>query len=350
MSAIAQRIGRYELLDLIGTGGAGRVYRARDEELGRLVAVKVMLPELAAPGAEWQTWKTRMLFEARATAALNHPNVVSIYDVGEVDGLPYLVMELIVGHPLTVFMGDQSVPWPRRLRWLADVARSLRAAHGAGLVHRDVKPANVLIADDGVVKVVDFGFARALDAGAAKPQPGAARARLTIEGSVVGTPRYMAPERFRAEPLDHRSDQFSWGVVAYELLGGVPPWDAENPPLLVARMLSTEPPPLSAHNPQLPPQVVEAVERTLRKRPEERFPDMNTLVNELRPWCEPPPSVTRQMAAITVPPAAKIPALTDALADDLSPPAPPARSLLVPAVLVALAAVIVGILAWVLVR
>ena len=204
---------RYTIDAVIGQGGMGSVYRAHDTRLDRRVALKVI-----SDGAAGADANARLLREAKAAAALDHPNAVSIFECGELDGAPYIVMELVSGRTLREVVGDASIPVATRVGWLADVARALGAAHRRGLVHRDVKPENVMVRDDGVVKVLDFGIARRaagqVDAGAPTQPP--ALPTLTKEGVKVGTPTYMAPEQIRGEDLDGRADQFAWGVLTYE--------------------------------------------------------------------------------------------------------------------------------------
>jgi serine/threonine-protein kinase len=286
------RIERYVIDALLGSGGMGEVYRAHDARLQRAVALKILRADKrdGTGSGSSGSGADRMLREARAAAALDHPNVVSVYDVGQIEtpeelrGTTYIAMELLKGAPLRSFVGDPSVPIERRVSWLADVARALGAAHAQGLVHRDVKPENVMILGDGRVKVLDFGIAKrtttvAADAfGPTEASPG----MLTAEGVVVGTPLYMAPEQMRGETLDGRADQFSWGVVAYELLTGKVPWVAQEGGALavVAQILSSDPAPLSVR-PEVPAHVARAVTRALAKDRGARFASMEALVGEL---------------------------------------------------------------------
>ncbi len=288
MLAPGDSFDRYSIEELLGEGGMGKVYRAYDPRLHRRVALKVLTrredgstrsaqPPNSSDGA------ARMLREARAAAALDHPNAVSIFDVGEVDGTPFIAMELIEGRNLRSVIGAP-VPWDRRLRWLVDVARALGAAHKRGLVHRDIKPENVMVRDDDVVKVLDFGIARRPDAPVdpvGATQQGGLEA-LTGKGIVIGTPRYMSPEQMRGDALDGRSDQFAWGVLAYELLSGRSPWRGGDDSLAaLAELLTREPDPMGLT--ELPPLVERTVRRALAKSPEARFAKMEDVVRMLDP-------------------------------------------------------------------
>jgi eukaryotic-like serine/threonine-protein kinase len=270
---------RYTIDAAIGQGGMGCVYRAHDPRLDRRVAIK-----LISDGAAGDDANARLLREARAAAALDHPNAVSIFDVGEHDGAPYIVMELVSGRTLREAIGDASVPLATRVAWLADVGRALAAAHKRGLVHRDIKPENVMVREDGMVKVLDFGIARrsasAVDPSA--PTHASALVTLTKEGVKVGTPMYMAPEQIRGDALDGRADQFAWGVVAYELFTGKLPWRGAGEPLAaVASILTDEPPPGSLTGAGLSPEIAVVVRRALSKRAGDRFATMDDLVRAL---------------------------------------------------------------------
>ncbi len=197
----------------------GAVYRARDERLGRLVALKIVRAtgEGGKPDAEATA---RLMREARAAAALAHPHIVALYDVGEHDGVPCIAMELVEGPSLRRLVGGDAPP-AQRIDWLRQIAEALGAAHDLGIVHRDIKPDNVVLRDGRHAKVLDFGLARAATlAGDADLVASAGLATITREDRVIGTPAYMAPEQIRGEDLDGRCDQFAWGVMAYELLAG----------------------------------------------------------------------------------------------------------------------------------
>ena len=224
----------------------GRVYRALDPSLGRRVALKVLIADGKNETARGEA-AARMMREARAAAAFMHPNVVAIYDVGQVEGAPFIAMELVTGTTLRACVGNAEISGTQKLAWLIDVARGLGAAHRAGLVHRDMKPENVMITADGVVKVLDFGIARRTEASAVEgstPTQPAHLASVTADGLAVGTPQYMAPEQLHASPLDGRCDQYAWGVMAYEMFSGQLPWGAKDGAQLVAAVLAAPVKPL----------------------------------------------------------------------------------------------------------
>jgi serine/threonine-protein kinase len=293
MLARGTLLDRYRLEESLGEGGMGRVYRAFDERLQRYVALKVLhVGTVESGGLTTANGGARVLREARAAAALDHPNAVAIFDVGEAKvvgeeaPVPFIAMELIEGQSLRAFIGASAVTLGDKLRWLTDIARAVAAAHARGLVHRDIKPENVMIRRDGVVKVLDFGIARRtpsgkVDAGAATQ----ARAMLdtfTADGVVVGTPFYMAPEQMRGDAVTGKADQFSWGVVAYELLSGTLPWDREGDPLkIVSEVLTRHPPSLRLAVPEVPAIVDAAILRALAKDPAERLASMDGLVATL---------------------------------------------------------------------
>jgi serine/threonine-protein kinase len=283
LASIGDTIDRFVIEAVLGEGGMGRVYRALDPRLGRRVALKVMLAEGASETVRAEA-AARMEREARAAAAFNHPNVVAIYEVGEFDGSPYIAMELVAGRTLRSLMGDVRTSEDQRLEWLIDVARGLGAAHRAGLVHRDIKPDNVMITTDGVVKVLDFGIARRSELAGGPVDPAAPTISphtpaITAEGVAIGTPQYMAPEQIRGEPLDGRADQFAWGVMAFEVLAGKLPWaNAPSAPALFAAVLTANAPSVRDLVPTLDRHVGEVIARALAKTCEARFASMDELI------------------------------------------------------------------------
>jgi PAS domain S-box-containing protein len=279
---VGEKVDRYVIEAVIGEGGMARVYRAFDPRLGRRVALKVLLAKTSnarLPGHA----ATRMMREAKAAAAFNHPNVVAVYDFGETHGLPFIVMELVAGAALRAYVKDPRVIRPQRLGWLVDIARGLGAAHRSGLVHRDIKPDNVMVTTEGHVKILDFGVARRAEGFAGVDDLAAAGipavSTLTEPGTLVGTPQYMAPEQLLEETIDGRADQFAWAVTAWELLTGKVPWAAcRNGAQLVASIIMTPVPPLRDHVPDVDPRWSAAVARALSKNPGDRFPTMEDLL------------------------------------------------------------------------
>ena len=270
---------RYVVEALLGQGGMGEVYRASDSRLRRKVALKVLRREDDGDSETWSQKVGRMLREARTAAGLNHPGIVAVYDVGEHEGTPYIAMELVDGKPLRHLVRSE-VPLATRLGILLDVAYALSAAHRAGLVHRDVKPENVVVREDGAVKVLDFGIARPADGGASPTAETleAEFATRTGDGAFAGTPAYMAPEQVKGEEIDARADQFGWGVMAYELLSGRLPFRTDRGAMsLIASILSDAPPPLD----EAPPEVWAIVRRTLEKDPAHRHASMDEVIAAL---------------------------------------------------------------------
>ncbi len=271
--APGDRFDRYVVEAVLGSGGMGEVYRAADSRLRRKVALKVLRRDADADSETWGQKVFRMLREARTAAGLNHPGIVAVYDVGEHEGIPYIAMELVHGKPLRQLVGS-GAPLATRLRILLDVAYALSAAHRAGLVHRDVKPENVMVREDGAVKVLDFGIARRADGGvsATAETVDAEFATRTGDGAFAGTPAYMAPEQIKGEEIDQRTDQFGWGVMAYELISGKLPFRCDRGAMsLIASILSDAPPPLAG----APPEVEAIVRRALEKDPAARHATMD---------------------------------------------------------------------------
>ncbi len=253
----ARRFGRYEVLDVLGKGGFAEVLRARDPALGRDVAVKALLPHLLDQPAIVQ----RFAAEASAIARLRHPNIVTVYDVGEAEGRPFYAMELVQGQPLTSLIGaDRPLAPQRVLDLLRGLCSAIDYLHNAGIVHRDIKPANVMLDEAGQVVLMDFGVARTLD------QPA-----LTQTGFSLGTPQYMAPEQVRGDPAGPAADIYALGVLTYHLLAGRPPFVGDTAHVLHAQVYDP-PPPLAGVRPDLPPALCAAVEAALAKAPAQRPP------------------------------------------------------------------------------
>ncbi|WP_394831377.1 serine/threonine protein kinase [Pendulispora rubella] len=269
---------RFRIEGKLGEGGMGLVYRAYDPMLRRQVALKVVRPEVAQTAVA-----TRLMREGRAAASLNHPNAIGIFDVGTFNGIPYIVMELVSGHLLSAFMGDERVGMRQRLAWLAQIARGLDAAHRQGLVHRDVKPENVMVCNSGEIKLFDFGVVKRMSS-LANISNATDPMEKTRTGIVMGTPLYMAPEQALGDAVDGRSDQFAWGTLAYELLsGGIHPTTTNNPrrlPVAFA-ILREQPRPLSEVASRLPDGVAAIVMKALAKAPSSRFATMAEIYSAL---------------------------------------------------------------------
>jgi Protein kinase domain len=269
----------------------GEVYHAHDTMLRRAVALKIVRTEPGQGGTAGVPdpgQRARFLREARAVAGLRHPNVVTIFDVGEVDGAPYLAMELLEGRTLRAFIG-QPVPLERRVRWLTEIASALDAAHRAGLVHRDVKPENVMVCKDDTVKILDFGVAK-VDGPEGPHSAAHAQAAASFRtgfGAVVGTPRYMAPEQAAGLSSDPRTDEFAWGLVAFELLTGLHPRDVR-PGFSKEAEWRDAAEPVERLCAGLPPPVAYVVGRALERFADARLPSMDAVVAALAPFAGPP--------------------------------------------------------------
>ncbi|MEA2828140.1 MAG: eukaryotic-like serine/threonine-protein kinase [Actinomycetota bacterium] len=261
--------GRYRIVSHVAKGGMAEVYLGHDQLLDRPVAIKVLVPDLA-PDA---TFVERFRREAQAAAGLNHHNVVSVYDFGQDDGAYYIVMEYVDGPTLRDIIRSEGPMAPARVIEVgAEIAAGLAAAHQRDLLHRDMKPANVLMTASGNVKVADFGIARAAHS---------AREGLTMPGAVVGTATYLSPEQAMGEPLDQRSDVYSLGMVLYEMLAGRAPFSGDTPVAVAYKQVNEVPPPPSVYNPDVPPALDGIVMRALAKRAADRQQSAEALRAEL---------------------------------------------------------------------
>ena len=264
-----RQVGAYQLLALVGTGGMGEVYRARDTKLGREVAVKLLSDEVADAAG-----RRRFQREAQTASSLNHPHILTVHDAGEADGRQYLVTELVDGGTLRDWAHAEPRTWRSIVELLVGVADGLATAHTAGILHRDIKPENILVTRSGYAKLADFGLAKLHDASG----PDASQAQ-TRAGVVVGTIPYMSPEQAAGRPLDARSDIFSFGVVLYELLAGRKPFAGDSELALLQTLATATPPPLEA---RLPAALRNAVEKMLEKDSADRYQTMRDVVVDLR--------------------------------------------------------------------
>jgi len=267
-------LGPYRIAALLGAGGMGEVYRAQDERLGREVAVKVLREEaIADPDRQ-----RRFALEARAASALNHPNILTVYDVGMDQGTPYIVTELVSGEPLKAVIVRGAIPLKKTLDLAIQMAAGLAAAHQAGIIHRDVNPANIMVTGQGLVKILDFGLAKSVrrQTTAAGAEPG-----NTAPGFIVGTANYMSPEQVKGEPLDHRTDQFSFGLVVYEMISGQAAFARSSAVSTMAAIVEERARPLAELNAAIPPPLRWCVERCLEKEREGRYASTADLQREL---------------------------------------------------------------------
>src|SRR5262245_29586648 len=268
--ALPKQLGAYRVLALLGSGGMGRVYRAMDEALDREVAIKTLLPALTAD----TDFVARFTREARAAASLNHPNITQVYATGQEGPIPFFAMELIRGRSLESVCRASGALEPYRAgAYIRQAALGLRHAAGKGLIHRDIKPSNLMLTEDGVVKVTDFGLAKAAGA----------ESGLTATGEVLGSPGYISPEQAQGKPLDHRSDIYSLGATFYQLVTGRLPFQA---PTAVAMILKHMNEPLRsprAVNAGIPFPLAAVIQRMMAKRQDERFQDYDALIAAIDP-------------------------------------------------------------------
>jgi serine/threonine protein kinase/tetratricopeptide (TPR) repeat protein len=268
---IGRTISHYEVIEKLGEGGMGVVYKARDSHLKRFVALKVLPPEKVADPER----KHRFVQEARSASALNHPNIVTVYDIDQSDGIDFIAMEYVEGKTLDELIGRKGLKLSEALKYAVQIADALAKAHAAGIVHRDLKPGNVMVTAEGRVKVLDFGLAKLTEAA---PESQDSTTQLehpaTESGMIVGTVAYMSPEQAEGKKVDARSDIFSFGSLLYEMLTGRRPFRRDSPALTLAAILHLEPPPLPSG---IPSELERIIARCLRKDPARRFQTMADL-------------------------------------------------------------------------
>jgi len=283
----------YQLIEKLGSGGMGQIYKAHDTRLNRFVAVKILPPEQAGDPER----QRRFLQEAQAASALNHPNIVTIHNIINEGDMLYIVMEYITGKTLRELISEGSLRIPQVLRCAAQMANALGAAHAAGIIHRDLKPANIMITDSGLVKILDFGLAKwtpmgasaaaagTTPSGSANDQTTLIDSPLTMEGSIVGTLNYMAPEQAEGKRVDARADIFSFGAVLYEMVTGRRAFDGDSAVAILSAVLRDEVAPMARLAPDTSRELEDIVGRCLRKAPQERWQSMTeveTALNNLR--------------------------------------------------------------------
>jgi serine/threonine protein kinase len=269
-------LGPFQVIDRLGAGGMGEVYRALDTRLGRKVALKVLPKELLSD----REGLARFALEARSASALNHPNIVTIFEIGQADSSPYLAMELIDGWTLRTLIEAGPLPVKKTLDLAMQIAAGLAKAHQAGIVHRDLKPENIMVSQDGFVKILDFGLAKLQ--GSVHGAPAQQDASLTQAGFVIGTPDYMSPEQAAGRPLDFRSDQFSAGLIFYEMLTRRQIFHRATPVQTLSAIIQEEPLPLESLNSRVPPPLRWTIERCLSKDPADRYDATAELARDLK--------------------------------------------------------------------
>ena len=276
-----KRFGYYEIINQIGVGGMGEVYLARDKKLDRKVAIKILNEEFNQDESHLQ----RFVSEAKAASALNHPNILTIYEFGEAEDARFIVSEYIEGKTLREIIRESRLTLPQILDISIQITGALSAAHKAHLVHRDIKPENIMIRPDGYVKVLDFGLAKLVEQknkSILSLEEPTVRQNLTAKGVILGTVNYMSPEQAKGERVDERTDIFSLGVLIYEMLAGKPPFEGGNAIETIGSILNKEPVPLSRQTPEVPHEIERIINKALRKDREQRYQTAKDLLIDLK--------------------------------------------------------------------
>ena len=269
MAELPAKFGRFEVIDILGRGAMGVVYRAKDSALSRTVAIKTV--SLTGSATERDVHEKRFLQEARAAGSLSHPAIITIYDVGREGDTAFIAMELLEGQDLRDLIGTVSLTPSQSVEIAAAVADGLAFAHERGIIHRDIKPGNIMVLPDGRVKIMDFGIAHVHEPTV-----------KTQTGVLLGSPQYMSPEQIVGQPIDHRADIFALGLVLYEMLTGVKPFQAEDIPELTFKVANLPAMPPSHLAPDLPPVVDFIIARALKKKPDERYATAADMAKDLR--------------------------------------------------------------------
>jgi len=271
------QIGSYRILEKLGQGGMGEVYRAEDTRLRRFVAIKALRDD-RQPGEQA---RLRFLQEARTASLLNHPNIVQVHELERVGGDDFIVMEFVAGRTLAHILAERRLSVSEALHFATQIASALSTAHAAGIVHRDIKPANVVVTEAGVAKVLDFGIAKLKEPMAMAAEATASVGPQTMAGDVLGTVAYMSPEQAEGKSVDCRSDIFSFGALFYELLTGQRAFEGGNPTTVLNRVLHSKPPPVQDVRADVPSCLIRIVNRCLEKNPEARFASGGELWRDL---------------------------------------------------------------------
>ncbi len=277
---IGSEINQYKILSLLGKGGMGTVYLAQDKSLERKVAIKLLSSEFAFDSIR----RNRFFQEAKSASALNHPNILTVHEIGELSGIHYIVTEFIEGKTLNHYLNEKQLTFQNVLEIATQIASALSAAHEAGIIHRDIKPDNVMVRNDGIVKVLDFGIAKLTDSiNLNKPDTEAkTRAKtMTLPGTIIGTPQYMSPEQARGQKVDLRTDIFSFGVLLYEMLTGFLPFSGATNMDIIGSVLKDDPKPLSEHQPEISNNLEIIVNKALCKDREQRYQSIKDILADL---------------------------------------------------------------------
>src|SRR5258707_12438476 len=279
-ASVGELIGHYRIESLIGIGGMGEGYLARDERLGRKVALKLLPERLTADETQLSRFKT----EAPAASALNHPNILTVYEIGADGNRQFIATEFIEGTTLRASLSRGRMNLHAALEIAVQVASALAAAHEAGVMHRDIKPENIMLRPDGYAKVLDFGIAKLTEQRLVSDEETleTTAALQTRQGLVLGTAHYMSPEQVRGQKVDARTDIWSLGVVLYEMVAGSPPFRGETPSDCIAAILTAEPAPLSSISPDVPAKLESILQKALRKNTDERYQTIKEMLAELR--------------------------------------------------------------------
>ena len=271
---IGRRISHYQVIEKLGAGGMGEIWKAQDSRLNRMVAIKVLTNANTGDSDR----RRRFIQEAQAASALNHPNIITIYDITSDEESEYMVMEYVAGKTLAELIAPGGVGVGKTLQYSVQIADALKAAHAAGIIHRDLKPGNVMVTESGLVKILDFGLAKiSMATKLTEETQTMGAAPMTVEGSILGTVAYMSPEQAQGKPVDARSDVFSFGVVMYEMLTGTKAFAGDSAISTLTAILRDEVKPIEALVTGVPPELVEIIGLALRKDPKDRWQSMQVI-------------------------------------------------------------------------
>ena len=285
-------IGSYRVLFRLGSGGMGEVWRARDTRDERDVAIKVLSPEAVADSDRMR----RFAMESKAASSLKHPNILTVYEVGESEFGPYLVTEYVEGDTVRALLSDGALPLAKAVDVALQAAEGVASAHAVGIAHRDIKPENLMVNREGLVKILDFGLAKLLH-----PDEEGADAGHTATGMIIGTAGYLSPEQLRGDKASERSDVFALGIVLYEMATGENPFRRNNPVDTFTAIMRDEPPPLDPRVGPVPVELPLTIRRALAKKPEERYPSARELAADLREIqsrLAPPPAEVEEVVSV----------------------------------------------------